>query len=148
MLSPKGSINVYEKNSSALKFLNVMMTVANSTKKCFDTKHQRFKILKHGQKMRQPKRLLLKILIVILPFINFILVHPSWAKDNSPAATDTAIALKTTTPSITPTPAVKTTGVKKDFKWFFKNGCNCPQCKAFKQQQADDQERLKNNFLP
>jgi len=98
--------------------------------------------------MRPRNQLLLKILIIILPFINFFISQPTWAKDNSSSTTDTAIASITATPSITKTPAIKTTGVKKDFKWFFKNGCNCPQCQAFKQQKTDDQERLKNNFLP
>jgi len=44
-----------------------------------------------------------------------------------------------------PTP---TKGAKKTFTWFFKNGCNCAQCRAFRQSQLEEQERLKNDFQP
>jgi hypothetical protein len=39
-------------------------------------------------------------------------------------------------------------GAKKTFTWFFKNGCNCAQCRAFREKQLEEQERLKNNFQP
>ena len=47
-------------------------------------------------------------------------------------------------PTMTPNP----TEVPKTFNWYFKKGCNCPQCRTFRKQQAEEQERLKNNFQP
>jgi hypothetical protein len=36
----------------------------------------------------------------------------------------------------------------KTFEWYFKRGCDCPQCKAFRERQKEAEERQKDLFQP
>lgn len=100
------------------------------------------------KRMRAQKTVDFRTLILVLLFSGLGVAHPVRAQVTTGPSTSKTIPSITATPSSVKTPVVETVMVKKDFKWFFKNGCNCPQCRAFRQQQLDDQQRLKDNFQP
>ena len=62
----------------------------------------------------------------------------------TPSPTSGQAALRDEIPTVTPDP----TEIPKTFNWYFKKGCNCPQCRAFRKNQEEENERLKNNFQP
>jgi len=63
---------------------------------------------------------------------------PAFSPTPAPSVSDDPL------PTVTPGPS----GAHKTFTWYFKNGCNCPQCKAFRQQQQEAEDRRKNLFQP
>jgi hypothetical protein len=99
--------------------------------------------------MRKFKNEVQMIRTLVLTLAVFIPTYYVWALESAENTNTPVVA--TTTPTQVKKEKltmVQTPGVKKDFKWFFKYGCSCAQCKAFQQQQIDEQERLKNNFQP